>query len=163
MTSKECERGRRERAKCDETKWVSTILLVESQYLKLKHGPYEKFFDLIEIWTFTTCYDQSTILTAGHFYSWQNDKILPKMFPESVQAISLADFRDLLALISSPFFSLVTMWRVLRFWCLMGILALVHSSAVGPHLTLPDAIYHARIDPKILRCTLQTTPPLIKP
>ena len=167
MTSKECDRGRRERAKCDETKWVSTILLVESQYLKLKHGPYEKFFDLIEIGTFTTCYDQSTILTAGHFYflaKWQNSsKNVPhNQFKPSLQG-KLADFRDLLALISSPFFSLVTMWRVLRFWCLMGILALVHSSAVGPHLTLPDALYHARIDPKILRCTLQTTPPLIKP
>ena len=108
MTSKECDRGRRERAKCDETKWVSTILLVESQYLKLKHGPYEKFFDLIEIWTFTTCYDQSTILTAGHFYflaKWQNSsKNVPhNQFKPSLQG-KLADFRDLLALISSPFF-----------------------------------------------------------
>ena len=130
MTSKECERGRRERAKCDETKWVSTILLVESQYLKLKHGPYEKFFDLIEIWTFTTCYDQSTILTAGHFYSWQNDKILPKMFPESVQAISLADFRDLLALISSPFFltsSNVEGAKILMFDGYLGIGPFVSS------------------------------------
>ena len=167
MTSKECDRGRRERAKCDETKWVSTILLVESQYLQLKHGPYEKFFDLIEIWTFTTCYDQSTILTAGHFYSWQNDKILPKnvlrissshLFKENWQILGI--YWPSSAVL---FFSLVTMWRVLRFWCLMGILALVHSSAVGPHLTLPDALHHARIDPKILRCTLQTTPPLIKP
>ena len=95
---------------------------------------------------------------------WQNSsKNVPhNQFKPSLQG-KLADFRDLLALISSPFFSLVTMWRVLRFWCLMGIMALVHSSAVGHHLTLPDALYHARIDPKILRCTLQSTPPLIKP
>ena len=85
------------------------------------------------------------------------------MFPASVQAISLADFRDLLALISSPFFltsNNVEGVKILMFDRYHGIGPFVSSWS---HLTLPDALYHARIDPKILRCTLQTTPPLIKP
>ena len=52
------------------------------------------------------------------------------MFPESVQAISLADFRDLLALISSPFFltsSNVEGAKILMFDGYLGIGPFVSS------------------------------------
>ena len=96
MTSQERDTGARpERAKCDETIWVSTspflIRIRPNQFCRLEP---ENFSLQILTWLkfepFTTRYDQSTVLTAGTLllFLGKMTKFLQICFTKSARAIS---------------------------------------------------------------------------
>ena len=144
MTSKEPDTGARpERAKCDETIWVSTSLYyqwpnqfwLEPQKMSLQILTWLKFEP------FTTRYDQSTVLTAGRcsnfLAKWQNSsKSASQNRPGQSLLWNLADFYAFMAILA------LIGWLSLSNSCnneegvkivmLDGYLCvLVHSSAAG--------------------------------
>ena len=167
MTSKERNTGRPARVKCDETIWVSTIFLLTSAWFESLSYFLHKFWPDCNssVLQLVTISGRSLLQVAP--ISWQNDKIPPNMLHKFTWDNLCYEiwqiFTTLLDVISCLSLSnSATMWRVSRLWCLMGILVLVHSSAVGSSFPRAWCFIPCQDRSQILS-TLQPTPPLIKP